>query len=192
MADSSPESSPLHVSTSPRALGDDDLEMSPPTATKTVSQAEWDELQKELSKVRTLFGVTDGEGLVGTDAYRKLQGELADAKKECGARAKNEERLKEDLSREAVYRREVEEKWNERAESHKSETEALNKQLMEVEGLLEQLRISYGTMYEAMRKDLKTLTADREKVVKELKRLQGENDVLVGKHNKKSEVSNTP
>jgi hypothetical protein len=35
---------------------------------------------------------------------------------------------------------------------------------MEVEGLLEQLRISYGTMYEATRKDLKSLTADREKV----------------------------
>ena len=53
---------------------------------------------------------------------------------------------------------------------------------------MEQLRISYSTNYEATRKDLKSLTADREKVVGELRRLQGENDILVGKHNKKSEV----
>ena len=33
---------------------------------------------------------------------------------------------------------------------------------MEAEGLLEQLRMSYATMYEATRKDLKSLTADRE------------------------------
>ena len=59
-------------------------------------------------------------------------------------------------------RHDVEEKWNERAEGHKSETEALTKQIMEAEGLLEQLRMSYATMYEATRKDLKSLTADRE------------------------------
>ena len=61
-----------------------------------------------------------------------------------------------------LNRHDVEEKWNERAEGHKSETEALTKQIMEAEGLLEQLRMSYATMYEATRKDLKSLTADRE------------------------------
>ena len=35
---------------------------------------------------------------------------------------------------------------------------------------------------EATRRDLQTLTKDREKIVKELKRLQNENDNLVGKH----------
>ena len=65
-----------------------------------------------------------------------------------------------------LYRHDVEEKWNERAEGHKSETEALNKQIMEAEGLLEQLRMSYATMYEATRKDLKSLTADRDKLYK--------------------------
>ena len=86
-----------------------------------------------------------------------------------------------------LNRHDVEEKWNERAEGHKAETEALTKQIMEAEGLLEQLRMSYATMYEATRKDLKSLTADREKIVRELRRLQSENDILVGKHNAKSQ-----
>ena len=35
---------------------------------------------------------------------------------------------------------------------------------------------------EASRRDLQTLTKDREKIVRELKRLQAENDTLVGRH----------
>ena len=40
---------------------------------------------------------------------------------------------------------------------------------------------------EASRQNLQTLTKDREKIVKELKRLQAENDKLVGKHSAMSE-----
>ena len=75
------------------------------------------------------MGISDGESLIGSDAYRKLQTELSESRRETQTHSKTCDRLREDLSREAVYRREVEEKWNERAEAHKAETEALNKQV---------------------------------------------------------------
>ena len=46
---------------------------------------------------------------------------------------------------------------------------------------------SYLSLTEASRSDLQTLTKDREKIVRELKRLQAENDSLVGKHSILSE-----
>merc|ERR1719471_1187649 len=46
---------------------------------------------------------------------------------------------------------------------------------------------SYLALTEASRRDLHTLTKDREKIVKELRRLQSENDNLVGKHSVLSE-----
>ena len=46
---------------------------------------------------------------------------------------------------------------------------------------------SYLALTEASRRDLQTLTKDREKIVRELKRLQAENDNLVGKHSVLSE-----
>ena len=45
----------------------------------------------------------------------------------------------------------------------------------------------YLSLTEASRSDLQTLTKDREKIVRELKRLQAENDNLVGKHSVLSE-----
>ena len=71
---------------------------------KTVSQSEWDEMQREVRNVRSLLGVGDGESLVGSDAHARLRAELEEARKEGAAHAKNEERLKEDLAQEAVYR----------------------------------------------------------------------------------------
>ena len=44
------------------------------------------------------------------------------------------------------------------------------------------MNAGYMALAEATRRDLQTLTKDREKIVKELKRLQVENDNLVGKH----------
>ena len=50
-----------------------------------------------------------------------------------------------------------------------------------------QVNSSYLSLTEASRSDLQTLTKDREKIVRELKRLQAENDSLVGKHSILSE-----
>ena len=50
-----------------------------------------------------------------------------------------------------------------------------------------QLSSSYLALTEASRRDLATLSRDREKIVRELKRLQAENDNLVGRHSVLSE-----
>ena len=54
--------------------------------------------------MRSLLGVGDGESLVGSDAHARLKAELEEARKETATHAKNEERLREDLAQEAVYR----------------------------------------------------------------------------------------
>ena len=61
-------------------------------------------MQREVRNVRSLLGVGDGESLVGSDAHARLRAELEEARKESAAHAKNEERLREDLAQEAVYR----------------------------------------------------------------------------------------
>ena len=130
-ADTSPDSSPLHISSSQSGGGPADIgDLSSPLAAadagivaaavaaaaaasssggggggfKTVSQSEWDEMQREVRNVRSLLGVGDGESLVGSDAHARLKAELEEARKESAAHAKNEERLREDLAQEAVYR----------------------------------------------------------------------------------------
>ena len=56
------------------------------------------------------------------------------------------------------------------------------------ETVFEQLRLSYQTLYQSTQKDLKTLSNDREKIVKEIKRLQDENDNLTGKYSVKGNI----
>ena len=56
------------------------------------------------------------------------------------------------------------------------------------ETVFEQLRLSYQTLYQSTQKDLKTLSNDREKIVKEIKRLQDENDNLTGKYSAKGNI----
>ena len=106
-------------------------------------------------------------------------------KEKCNSHAKNEERLKEELGKESEFRQKVENEWNERAEQHKTEVERLNSQIKEAENLFKQLRVSYETLYQSTQKDLKMLANEREKIVRELKRLQDENDSLVGKYSSK-------
>ena len=99
--------------------------------------------------------------------------------------AKNEEKLKEELATESEFRQKVESEWNERADQHKAEVEILYSQIKKAETIFEQLRLSYETLYQSTQKDLKSLTTDREKIVRELRRLQDENDNLVGKYTSK-------
>ena len=110
---------------------------------------------------------------------------MDDITKQCNEHAKNEERLKDELVSESEFRQKVEGEWNERADQHKQEVDALNVQIKQSETIFEQLRLNYGKMYQSTQKDLKALTTDREKIVKELKRVQDENDNLVGKYSAK-------
>ena len=106
-------------------------------------------------------------------------------KQESNSHAKNEEKLKEELGKESEFRQKVESEWNERAEQHKTEVDRLNSQIKEAENVFKQLRLSYEALYQSTQKDLKMLANEREKIVRELKRLQDENDNLVGKYSSK-------
>ena len=92
------------------------------------------------------------------------------------------------MGKESEFRQKVETEWNERAEQHRTEVERLNSQLQKSETVFEQLRLSYQTLYQSTQKDLKTLSNDREKIVKEIKRLQDENDNLTGKYSAKGNI----
>ena len=113
---------------------------------------------------------------------------LTELKEECEIHAKQEEKLSEELGKESEFRQKVETEWNERAEQHRTEVERLNSQLQKSETVFEQLRLSYQTLYQSTQKDLKTLSNDREKIVKEIKRLQDENDNLTGKYSVKGNI----
>ncbi len=155
--------------------------------TRIVSAVEWDSMQRELDKVRALLGVGAGDSVVGSDQYRALQAELIEMKKQKAQMGKTVEKLKQEARDEDGYRRQLEERWNERAESHRSETEALSRQMQELESVLEQVRLSYTTNYAGCRKDLQRLAEGREKIVRELRRLQEEVDILTGKHSAKAQ-----
>lgn len=70
-------------------------------------------------KVRSLLGVSAGDSVVGSDQYRALQAELIEAKKQRAQLTKQVDKMKEEAKNEAVYRREVEEKWNEKSEQQR-------------------------------------------------------------------------
>lgn len=122
-----------------------------------IAKADWNMMQAELQRLRSL-----------------------------DLEVKNE-KLREELKVEAAFRKEVEEQWNTRAEASRVEVELLQARLQESEGLLRSLRSSYSTAFEETRASLFRLREDREAIVQELKRLQAENDDLIGKHEAKSE-----
>ena len=115
---------------------------------------------------------------------------LIEIKEKCEIHAKQEEKLTEELAKESEFRQKVESEWNERAEQHRNEVEQLNSQLQKTETVFEQLRLSYQTLYQSTQKDLKALSSDREKIVREIKRLQDENDNLTGKYSSKGTLVN--
>ena len=103
------------------------------------------------------------------------------------------------------FRKEMEATWNQKGEDYKTQIEKIEEKLRNAElavskvrnflqlfirftkNQLLQMNSSYLSLTEASRSDLQTLTKDREKIVRELKRLQAENDSLVGKHSILSE-----
>lgn len=89
-----------------------------------------------------LLGVGTGDSVVGSDQYKALQSELIELKKQKTQLANAVERQKEELKEEAIYRKEVEEKWNERAEQHRTEIEEVARKMKELEIVLQQVHLS--------------------------------------------------
>lgn len=103
---------------------------------------------------------------------------------------KNCNKYKDDLCKEAAFRKEMEETWNSRGSEYRQHVETLEARLLTNNDKLEKLSVIFLKFKEESRIDLKKLTLDREKIVKELKRLQNENDNLVGKHSSLAEAMN--
>ncbi|XP_060523357.1 rab GTPase-binding effector protein 1 [Cylas formicarius] len=92
------------------------------------------------------------------------------------------ERHREDLLKEIGFRKEMEERWNEKKEEHKHQVAELTKITECTELDLKELREYFEEARSEMRASLAKVTKDREKIYHELDKLQKENDHLVGKY----------
>ncbi len=96
----------------------------------------------QLSRIRTLLGVGLNDGVVGSDSFRRLRVQLDEMEKERDRLAESESKLRAEILRESEARKEIEAIWNEKAEIHKTETEAFSDRIKQLEGLV-QVRLKY-------------------------------------------------
>ncbi|XP_056643189.1 rab GTPase-binding effector protein 1 [Diorhabda carinulata] len=113
------------------------------------------------------------------------------------AAEKAAERHKEDLLKEIGFRKDMEEKWNEKKEEHKRQVAELTRMTECTEQDLKELQQFFNQTCSEMKTSLGKLTHEREMVHRELTRLQEENDMLVGKYTAhsqelQSEIINLP
>jgi len=149
---------------------------------KVISQSEWERLlarlDNKMQEVETQTECGDESG--DREELKKITLERDHLKDNCS-------KYQEDLKSEAVFRKEMESTWNQRGEEYKEAISIIEEKLRNAEFAVSKMNSSYLALTEASRRDLHTLTKDREKIVKELRRLQSENDNLVGKHSLLSE-----
>ena len=91
-------------------------------------------------------------------------------------------KYKEDLTKEAEFRKEMEATWNRLGVEYRDHVDSLTNQVKVAEESLDKIGGLYRTLKEGGRRDLHKLSVDRTKIISELHRLQDENDNLVGKH----------
>ena len=145
-----------------------------------ILRSEWTAMAQQLDKMRALLGVGLDVDVVGSDQFKQLQSQLADLRVKSEKQSQREEKLKSELQI-------MEEQWNQRAEEHQSQTSELTKQVNQSKEMLTQLKGAYKGVFDDSRVRLQSLTVDRERIVSELKRLQQENDELLGKHDLKAQ-----
>ncbi|XP_050513397.1 rab GTPase-binding effector protein 1 isoform X3 [Diabrotica virgifera virgifera] len=98
------------------------------------------------------------------------------------AAEKAAERHKEELLKEIGFRKDMEEKWNEKKEEHKRQVAELTRTTECTEQDLKELRQFFNQTCSEMKMSIGKLTHERETVHQELIRLQEENDMLIGKY----------
>ncbi|XP_049838369.1 rab GTPase-binding effector protein 1 isoform X6 [Schistocerca gregaria] len=117
----------------------------------------------------------------------RSQQEARELEKKVAVHERSLQRYREDLSKESEFRKEMEEKWNEKKEEHKTQVAELKSMMESSEAALNDLNKVYTETIAAISDQLARLAQDREKAQNELERLQAENDNLVGKHTAHSE-----
>ncbi|XP_017760774.1 PREDICTED: rab GTPase-binding effector protein 1 isoform X1 [Eufriesea mexicana] len=94
---------------------------------------------------------------------------------------------KEDLAKEVEFRKEMEEKWNEKKEEHKIKVAELTVTSQTLQQTLTELKRTFEQVQKNVKDELVKLTRGREEVQRHLIALQKENENLVGKHSKHSQ-----
>lgn len=118
---------------------------------------------------------------------QKAQHKCKELEKALELSERNAQRSKDDLAREHDFRQEMETKWNEKKEQHKIQVADLQKKITSVERSLHDLQQTYMQTYQDVTQQLSRLEPERVAIKKEMDRLQGENDRLVGKHTEHSQ-----
>ncbi|XP_049817219.1 rab GTPase-binding effector protein 1 isoform X2 [Aethina tumida] len=101
---------------------------------------------------------------------------------------KTAERHKEDLLKEIGFRKEMEEKWNEKKEEHKLQVAELTRSTECAEQDLKELRQFFNASVSELQQNIAKLGMEREQIYEELNKLQEENDMLTGKYTVHSEI----
>ncbi|XP_012529895.1 rab GTPase-binding effector protein 1 isoform X1 [Monomorium pharaonis] len=94
---------------------------------------------------------------------------------------------REDLAKEVEFRKEMEEKWNEKKEEHKIKVAELTVTSQTAQQNLLELKKTFEQIQRSMSEELCKLTRGREDVQRHLTALQMENENLVGKYSKHSQ-----
>ncbi|XP_029037569.1 rab GTPase-binding effector protein 1 isoform X1 [Osmia bicornis bicornis] len=94
---------------------------------------------------------------------------------------------KEDLAKEVEFRKEMEEKWNEKKEEHKIKVAELTVTSQTLQQTVTELRKTFEQVQKNVKDELVKLTRRREEVQRHLIALQKENENLVGKQSKHSQ-----
>ena len=98
----------------------------------------------------------------------RMQESAKDFEKQMQESSRLLQSQKDDLSKEVEFRKEMEEKWNEKKEEHKVKMSELTSRLQISQQALNDLKQTYTQTFEAAKKELAKLSADREKVQKHL------------------------
>lgn len=117
----------------------------------------------------------------------RSQQRIQELEKQLSAQERTLHCYRDDLAKESEFRKEMEEMWNEKKEEHKLQVAELKEMMHIAEDTLNELRQTYSQTITQVTDQLMRLSQDREKVQKELTRLQLENENLIGKHSAHSQ-----
>ncbi|XP_076167434.1 rab GTPase-binding effector protein rabaptin-5 isoform X1 [Ptiloglossa arizonensis] len=117
----------------------------------------------------------------------KMQANAKDLEKQLSDSERMLQAQKDDLAKEVEFRKEMEEKWNEKKEEHKIKVAELTDTSQTMQQTLTELKKTFEQVQKNVRDELVKLTRDREGVQRHLVALQKENENLVGKQSKHSQ-----
>nr|XP_022905105.1 rab GTPase-binding effector protein 1 [Onthophagus taurus] len=155
-----------------------------------------------MSTNTSFEAVKSGDGIC--DMCSNYEAQLVKEQQLCSelkgkvvAAEKAAERHREDLLKEIGFRKDMEEKWNEKKEEHRKQVAELTCRTECAEQDLKELQQTFKQTCDDIGVNLRGLKSDRETIQQELEKLQNENDHLIGKYSVhsqqlQSEIINLP